>query len=232
MRYVSIPLVGANSAKVGRRMAHDGNIQRDTPLLHPDPSDDRRPKEAEQATVAPETAASTVTPLPRFNMVPRPGAKKAAAPKLLPPPPPALPGRTAPLAESPQLQAQQQQANPPAAPVDLPALPPVPPPAAESTADTPRRTAKRRPAGPPRARIAANDDAPSIGGLIFSLQQKPSNKPFMVAAAGSGVWLALGAILAWAMLSAQIAQTSFAATLASPTMVIVVATIFLPIALF
>src|SRR5580765_5193729 len=38
--------------------------------------------------------------------------------------------------------------------------------------DAPRRTAKRRPAGPPRARIAANDDAPSIGGLIFALQQR------------------------------------------------------------
>src|SRR6185295_17262555 len=40
--------------------------------------------------------------------------------------------------------------------------------------ETPRRAAKRRPAGPPRARIAANDDAPSIGGLIFALQQRPS----------------------------------------------------------
>src|SRR5262245_29512858 len=37
--------------------------------------------------------------------------------------------------------------------------------------EQPRRSAKRRPAGPPRARIAANDDAPSIGGLIFALQQ-------------------------------------------------------------
>src|SRR5262245_62876593 len=38
-----------------------------------------------------------------------------------------------------------------------------------------RRPAKRRPAGPARPNIAANDDAPSIGGLIFALQQKPSN---------------------------------------------------------
>jgi hypothetical protein len=45
-----------------------------------------------------------------------------------------------------------------------------------------RRPAKRRPAGPARPKIAANDDAPSIGGLIFSLQQKPSNQPFVVAA--------------------------------------------------
>src|SRR5262245_57019886 len=47
-----------------------------------------------------------------------------------------------------------------------------------STEDQARRTAKRRPAGPPRARIAANDDAPSIGGLIFALQQRPSRRPF------------------------------------------------------
>src|SRR5262245_16285732 len=39
---------------------------------------------------------------------------------------------------------------------------------------TPRRPAKRRPAGVPRSRVAANDDVPSIGGLIFALQQKPS----------------------------------------------------------
>ena len=32
-----------------------------------------------------------------------------------------------------------------------------------------RRLAKRRPAGPARPKIAANDDAPSIGGLIYSL---------------------------------------------------------------
>ncbi|HEY7599887.1 MAG TPA: hypothetical protein VH741_08170, partial [Candidatus Limnocylindrales bacterium] len=43
-----------------------------------------------------------------------------------------------------------------------------------------RRAAKRRPAAPPRARVAANDDAPSIGGLIFALQQKPSNRVFML----------------------------------------------------
>src|SRR6476619_149022 len=61
-----------------------------------------------------------------------------------------------------------------------------------------RRPAKRRPAGPARPKIAANDDAPSIGGLIFSLQQKPSNRPFVVAAAASGIWLVVGAIFAWA----------------------------------
>ena len=48
-----------------------------------------------------------------------------------------------------------------------------------------RRVARRRPAGPSRNRIAANDDGPSIGGLIFALQQKPSNAVFKYAAIGS-----------------------------------------------
>jgi ABC-type transporter Mla subunit MlaD len=92
--------------------------------------------------------------------------------------------------------------------------------------DAPRRTAKRRPAGPPRARVAANDDAPSIGGLIFALQQRPSRRPFELAAIASGAWIAIGAVLAWAALSQE------GASLASPTTVVVITTIFLPIALF
>jgi hypothetical protein len=112
-----------------------------------------------------------------------------------------------------------------------PAGPPPPLPGAASDqdaaeGDNPRRAAKRRPAGPPRARIAANDDAPSIGGLIFALQQRPSRRPFQLAAIASGAWIAIGAVLAWAALSQE------GASLASPTMVVVVTTIFLPIALF
>ncbi len=89
-----------------------------------------------------------------------------------------------------------------------------------------RRPAKRRPAGPARPKIAANDDAPSIGGLIYSLQQKPSNRPFQVAAAASAVWLAIGGIFAWAMLA------SGGAVFSSPTLVAVLATVLLPMALF
>jgi hypothetical protein len=91
---------------------------------------------------------------------------------------------------------------------------------------TPRRPAKRRPAGPARAKIAANDDAPSIGGLIFSLQQKPSNRPFQVAAGASAGWLAVGAVLAWAMLAS--AGPGFS----GPMLVGALATVLLPIALF
>src|SRR5262249_21054106 len=91
---------------------------------------------------------------------------------------------------------------------------------------TPRRPAKRRPAGPARAKIAANDDAPSIGGLIFSLQQKPSNRPFQVAAGASAGWLAVGVILAWAMLA------SGGPGFSGPMLVGALATVLLPIALF
>ena len=89
-----------------------------------------------------------------------------------------------------------------------------------------RRPAKRRPAGPARPKIAANDDAPSIGGLIYSLQQKPSNRPFQVAAIASGVWFAIGAIFGWAILA------SGGSVLSSPLLLAVAATVLLPMALF
>ena len=69
----------------------------------------------------------------------------------------------------------------------------IPKPDREGAPEPQRRAAKRRPAGPARSRIAANDDAPSIGGLIFALQQKPSNQPFLMAAGASG-----GLASAWA----------------------------------
>jgi ABC-type transporter Mla subunit MlaD len=100
----------------------------------------------------------------------------------------------------------------------------------ESEAVAAKPTVRRRPAGPPRGRIAANDDAPSIGGLIFALQQKPSNRAFLLAAAASGAWLVVGAILAWAMLAAEVAGSGSGLT--SPIMIVVAATVFLPIALF
>src|SRR5689334_13676292 len=93
------------------------------------------------------------------------------------------------------------------------------------TGNEARRPAKRRAAGPARPRVAANDDAPSIGGLIFSLQQKPSNKPFQLAAMASGGWFVIGLVLAWATLATG-------GTMSSPMFVGVMATILLPIALF
>ena len=94
-----------------------------------------------------------------------------------------------------------------------------------------RRAAKRRPAGPARAQVAANDDAPSIGGLIFALQQQPSSRPFQLAAGASGGWLAIGALLVWAMAASDVAPSG-GSFFASPMMVVAAATICLPIALF
>jgi ABC-type transporter Mla subunit MlaD len=114
----------------------------------------------------------------------------------------------------------------------LPLPPPelaIPKPAREPEREPQRRAAKRRPAGPARDRIAANDDAPSIGGLIFALQQKPSSQPFLMAAGASGGWLAVGLLLTWAMLGTD---TGSGSALTSPMMVVVAATIILPIALF
>ena len=77
---------------------------------------------------------------------------------------------------------------------------------AEDDLDSTRRAAKRRPAGPVRERVAANDDAPSIGGLIYALQEKPSLLPFRYAAIASIVWavvgLALGGLTLWSNLAA------------------------------
>ena len=94
-----------------------------------------------------------------------------------------------------------------------------------------RRQSKRRTAGPARAQVAANDDAPSIGGLIFALQQRPSNRAFQLAAAASGGWLAIGALLVWALLASE-AVPAGGSLLTSPMTVVAAATIALPIALF
>jgi ABC-type transporter Mla subunit MlaD len=96
-----------------------------------------------------------------------------------------------------------------------------------------RRQAKRKPAGAPASPIAANDDVPSIGGLIYALERKPSNRPFVIAAGASGVWFAVGLLFAWGMLAPEIAKlTSVLDVFTRPSLLIVVATIALPILLF
>jgi hypothetical protein len=95
-----------------------------------------------------------------------------------------------------------------------------------------RRTARRRPAGPARTRIAANDDAPSIGGLIYALDQKPSSKPFKYAAIASAIWAVVCSGFAWAILNAEFSQgTTLAEVLAKPTIFLTVAAIIVPVAI-
>jgi hypothetical protein len=124
-----------------------------------------------------------------------------------------------------------------AAPAD-PAEPEFAPPAADAVpavkdGKSQRRTARRRPAGPPRGRIAANDDVPTIGGLIYALEQKPSTKPFQYAAIASGVWTAIWLVLAWLMLSsAASTATSFSDYIVKSNALVVLAAIVVPVATF
>ena len=130
------------------------------------------------------------------------------------------------------------------------AVPPVPPSSEQNATDRPaepapevvveavergerRRAPKRRPAGPARNQFAANDDVPSIGGLIFALHQKPSRKPFLVAAIASAVWLVVGVTFGVTMLApeAKSAQTLFE-LFGRPVTMSVAGAIVIPITLF
>lgn len=94
-----------------------------------------------------------------------------------------------------------------------------------------RRAARRRPAGPVRGRMAANDDAPSIGGLIFALQQTPSTRPFKFAAVASGVWVMLGAAFLWLTLSADLSEgETLVRVLIKPTTFLMLTAVAAPIA--
>jgi hypothetical protein len=98
---------------------------------------------------------------------------------------------------------------------------------------TGRPVAQKRPAAPARAHVPANDDMPSIGGLIYALQQRPSRSPFLIALGASVVWFVLGLILSWAVFQKTFeASGSTADMLANPAIVAVVATVIIPIALF
>lgn len=89
------------------------------------------------------------------------------------------------------------------------------------------RLTRRRPAGPPPQRLStpANDDLPSIGGLIFSLQQKPSRTPFAIAAVASLVWFLIGGILSYGLLTSETLATT-------PSMLAAAMAVIIPIALF
>lgn len=91
----------------------------------------------------------------------------------------------------------------------------------------------RRRAAPARRRFAANDDVPSIGGLIFALQQKPSNRPFVVAAIASAVWVALSAAMVWSVFREVFANiTGLVDLMQSTAAMAAVAAVIIPIALF
>jgi ABC-type transporter Mla subunit MlaD len=228
-------------------MAHDGNSRREAVQRLPQPGDDDRaePRPAlsgrggagglSRLDLKKPPAAPIPTPpepLPRFTP-PKGVSRTGGTPNSLPDIP--LPNDRAVRTE--RAATRTTPKPPPKAPPAAPSEPVVSKaadaPSVEGQAASPKTPPpRRRAAAPPRARVAANDDAPSIGGLIFALQQQPTNQPFVMAAAGSGGWLAIGSLLAWAMLSPEIARIGFFGTLGSPTMIIVAATVCLPIALF
>jgi hypothetical protein len=130
---------------------------------------------------------------------------------------------------------------PPPLPISGPRAPgntaPVPVPLTERAPDPPqpepsvRRMARRRPAGPPRGTIAANDDAPSIGGLIYALEQKPSTAPFKYAAMATAGWTLICLVFSWIMVRAELANgATLFSLLEKPTTFLTATAIIVPVA--
>jgi len=108
-----------------------------------------------------------------------------------------------------------------------------PQPEAGDDAGADGRVARRRPAGPSRSRIAANDDAPSIGGLIYALNQRPSNRPYTVALLASLLWALLTLGFAAVYLRSVLAEAhSLLAVFARFETLTVIATLICPIGIF
>jgi len=99
-------------------------------------------------------------------------------------------------------------------------------------APSPRHlTRTRRPAGPPpqrRLSAPANDDIPSIGGLIFALQQRPARTPFLIALGASVVWFIIGGFFAYGVVSNEAASGGY---LSAPALA-ATASILVPIVIF
>ena len=95
-----------------------------------------------------------------------------------------------------------------------------------------RATAVSRAATGPVRAVAANDDMPSIGGLIYALQQRPSKSPFYIALGASAIWFVLGCLIAVSVINRADEIHSFGDIFATPSVVAVIATIIVPIALF
>jgi len=93
--------------------------------------------------------------------------------------------------------------------------------------------ARRNAASAARAPVPANDDMPSIGGLVYALQQKPSRSPFMVAGIISAVWLVLGVVAGISLMSKHGGDiNSVVDFFANPVMLGVIAGTAIPIAMF
>ncbi len=91
------------------------------------------------------------------------------------------------------------------------------------------------PAGTPRPRASLTEKskAPSIGGLIHSMQAKPSNAPYYTAAITSVIWLFIGGLLGWLLVGQSLNDlTGQKSIFDSSSIYIMAAAVLVPIALF
>jgi hypothetical protein len=182
----------------------------------------RKPIEKPEPPVAPKAGSKVVEvgPPPIASKVAQPAAKDSA------------PARDTATAKAPPPSATKPPALPPMTPANG-ETDDVEPGRGGGSSGGSSRSSRRRAAGPSRATIAANDDVPSIGGLIYALQQKPSQRPMMAAAIASGVWAVLSLLLGWAMLAPELQRApTILEMLSRPTAITLLATILIPIALF
>ena len=94
-------------------------------------------------------------------------------------------------------------------------------------------SSRRRAAAPARNRIAANDDLPSIGGLIYALQQKPSRRPFILAGVISLIWVSVAAILGWVYFGSEMAQVEqWTDIFTSPATLAMIGGLIIPVVIF
>jgi hypothetical protein len=109
-------------------------------------------------------------------------------------------------------------------------------PSASASAAPPRQFVRtRRPAGPPpqrRLSAPANDDFPSIGGLIFALQQRPSRTPFLVALGASIAWFLIGGFFAFGLISNQVSAGGLSGLLGSTSALTASLALIVPIVIF
>ena len=131
--------------------------------------------------------------------------------------------------------------EPPKPPEEAPKETPRPPlefaeAASQSAPQPPKQFVRtRRPAGPPpqrRLATPANDDVPSIGGLIFALQQRPSRTPFLVALAASVAWFIIGGFFAFGLISAQVSSGGVSGLVGSASALTAAVAILVPIVIF
>lgn len=190
------------------------------------------------------TEVEADAPLAVTESLPETASDRTPAPSFIPMAPPPMLGQ--PFAAPPPLPPAAMDAAPQAeAASDKPArdsakkkissslnIPETRTAPAEATDKPARRAAKRRPAGPVRSQLAANDDAPSIGGLIYALEQKPANTPFRYAAIASAIWTLVAGFFGWAIVSTDLAQgATLFAILGKPTTFVTLASVVVPIAI-